>query len=189
MFYVMDSDPDDTGVMIMQRPVIPINENVALDLGTPLGLDIPLFDFLMDEECQGEVLDYVWTTFPGLVISAKFRSVIESVGIDNVEYYPVRIVNQVTGEVRSDYYAANIVGVVACMDKEKSQFTTLLALPDRIRSIEALHLDYQKIHQEKLFRLAELKTSIILAHETLKIVVENAKLRGVTFIPAEGYST
>lgn len=188
MYYVMRTDRDDAGVMIMPQPIIPGQENVLFDVGARLEIDIPVFDFVMDEECQGELLDYVWTNLRGITISSKFKSVLESVGIDNVDYYPVRIVNEVTGETSSDYFVANIVGIIPCMDMKNSKYKNILAFPDKIRSIQELHIDYSKIDGDKLFRLAELKTAIIIAHESLKIAAEEAKLSGVTFSPAEGYS-
>ncbi|RKH55957.1 imm11 family protein [Corallococcus llansteffanensis] len=187
MLYVISSDDKDTGVMIMKRPSIPGADNVHLDQGTRLEQPLPVFDFILDEKNQGEVLDFVWTTFRGLVVSAKFRKVLEGAGVDNVDYYPVRIVNTVTGEVKQDYFAANILGRVACMDLEASVYERSPLKPDMIRAIDELHLDESKLQGFKLFRLSE-AFNIVLADESIKKAVEKAKLRGICFLPAEGYS-
>ena len=186
MYYVMRSDYNDSGVMIMKSPVIPGHQNVSLDLGIRFEKQLPVFDFIMDEQTQGEVLDFVWTTFPGFVVSARFRKVLEDIGVDNMDYYPVRIVNALTRQVHEDYFAANVLGRAACMDMNSSQFTPSLLDPAQVQSIDELRLDPSKIPDFKLFRLAECLT-IVLAHESVKRAVQEARLRGVEFIPADGY--
>lgn len=187
MLYVMKSDYEDTGVMIMKNPVIPGHQNVSLDLGVRFEKQLPVFDFVMDEKSQGEVLDFVWTTFPGLVVSAKFRKTLEGAGVDNVDYYPVRIVNEKTGKVHQEYFAANVLGSAACMDMDNSQFAPSLINPALVQSIDELRLDSARFPDFKLFRLAECST-LVLADESIKKAAEKAKLRGVAFIPADGYS-
>ena len=187
MLYVMKSDYEDPGVMIMKRPVIPGHQEVSLDLGIRFEKPLPVFEFVMDDKSQGEVLDFVWSTFPGLVVSAKFRKTLEGTGVDNVDYYPVRIVNEKTGKVYQDYFAANVLGSAACMDMDNSQFAPSLSNPDQVQSIDELKLDPSRFPDFKLFRLAECST-IVLADESVKKAVEKAKLRGVAFIPADGYS-
>jgi hypothetical protein len=187
MIYVMKSDSEDTGVMIMKRPVIPGHQDVSLDLGVRFEKQLPIFDFVMDEKSQGDVLDFVWTTFPGLVVSAKFRKTLEGHGVDNVDYYPVRIVNEKTGKVHQDYFAANVLGSAACMDMDNSQYAPSLLDPTQVQSIDEFRLDSSRLPEFKLFRLAECST-IVLADESIKRAVEKAKLRGVAFVPADGYS-
>jgi hypothetical protein len=188
MYYVMDYDTDQPGAGIMPLPVIPGHEKLYFDLGTRIDADIPVFDFKMDEESQGPLLDYVWATFRGTILSSGFKSVLDQVGIDNIDYYPVRIVNEITDEIARDYYAANIIGVISCMDKEKSKYTVFPAIPDKISSIEELHLDYAKIHNERIFRLSE-RIVLILVDESVKAAVTRAELKGAKFVPAENYNT
>jgi hypothetical protein len=187
MLYVMRSDNVDTGVMLMNRPVIPGHDDVRLDQGTRFDTPLPRFDFVLDAENQGEVFDFVWTTFPGLVMSARFRKVLEETGVDNLDYYPVRIVNEVTGKVKEDYFAANVLGRVACMDLEKSQYTKLIPTSKQVHFIDEMYLDYSKVQGFKLFRLDE-SFPLVLADESVKKAVEKAKLRGVRFVPADGYA-
>lgn len=187
MLYVMKSDYRDSGVMIMRRPIIPGHETVSLDLGVRFEKQLPTFDFIMDAKSQGEVLDFVWTTFPGLVVSAKFRKALEGTGVDNVDYYSVRIVNEVKAQVHEEYFAANVLGRAACMDMERSSFTPSLIDPAQVQSIDELQLDPSRLPDLKLFRLAEY-LPLVLADESVKEAVEKARLRGVEFVPADGYS-
>ncbi len=187
MYYVMKYDTDQHGADIMLLPVIPGHEKLYFDLGTRIDADIPVFDFKMDKESQGTLLDYVWATFRGIILSARFKSVLDRAGIDNIDYYPVRIVNKITGKIAKNYFAANIIGIISCMDKEKSKYTVFPAIPDKISSIEELHLDYKKIHNEKMFRLYE-RIVLILVDESVKAAVTKANLKGVKFVPAENFN-
>ena len=54
------------------------------------------------------------------VLSEGFRSLLESCGVDNLDYYPVTVSDAVETSAQSSYYAANILGLVDCIDREKS---------------------------------------------------------------------
>lgn len=184
--YVMKMDHNAGGAIILNQPVIPGHQNVKLDLGTRFDKPLPTFDFVLDEDSQGAVLDFVRTTFRGLLVSGKFRKAMESAGADNLDYYPVRIINKLTGEMYQDYFIANVLGIVACMNMEDSRFVRSRLNPASVQTMKELHLDPSKLPGFKIFRLAEC-FNLVLVDESIKKAAENALLRGIAFIPAEGY--
>src|SRR5262249_52803380 len=122
-------------------------------------------------------------------VSVRFKKTLDGAGVDNVDYYPVRIANKKTGEIRDDYFEANIIGVISCLDATETQMEveSYPGVPEMISEITHLVLDESKIGGQMLFRLAEV-TEIVIAHEKVKKAVEKAKLTGVVFPPANGYS-
>jgi len=188
LYFVMTFDRGFPKPAMLTVPVkIPGFDSLVFDKGIRLKEKIPVFDLEIDEKGQGTLTDYLWTTLRGLTISAKFKEVLDKSGVDNVDYYPVRIVNQVTKQVRKDYYEANIIGLISCLDREKSEIEASPVNPRMIRGIPKMVLDEKRITGELLFRLQEVK-GIIIAHERVKKAVEKAKLTGVVFPPIKDYN-
>jgi hypothetical protein len=188
MYYVLQSDNDDTGPMIMRHAKLPFLERIVFDRGLLIQEEIPPFDLHMDAETQGELLDYVWVTLSGIVISGRFRNLLDALGVNNIQYFPIRILNDVTKEAHPDYYVANVVGRIACLDFETSKLTHRVALPNKIRSIEEMHLIEANIYGQAIFRLDEW-AAITICNEAIRDASIKAGIRGCMFIPAEGYST
>jgi hypothetical protein len=187
-YYVLEYyEGDLAAAEILSRPRIPGHENIELDVGARVAVELPVIEFVKTANNPGELLDYVNTMFPGEVISTKFRAALEAAGVENVDYYPARILDETTGRIHDDYWVANIVGVVQCMDRELSVYTPMAASPDLVREIEELHLSYPRVNG-KMFRLDEW-FPLILVEESVRESIEANGLRGVRLVPAEGYST
>jgi hypothetical protein len=187
MYYVLQFDRSlPNPAMIPTRPEIAGFADGSFETGNRLPVHLPVFDFVIDEQGQGVLTDYLWTSL-GTTFSARFRKALESAGVDNVDYYPVRVVNQVTGETRTDYFQANVVGSISCLDREASQIEENPYLPGLIQGINKMAVKEDNLHGELLFRLSEVSV-ILLAHERVKKAAEAAGLSGVVFPPAKGYS-
>ncbi len=188
MYYVMRFDRGfPRPAMITQAPTIPGFDNPVFDKGVRIKQPIPVFDLVIDKKGQGTLTDYLWTNLRGLTLSARFKATLESAGVDNVDYYPVRVVNEVTKEVREGYYEANIVGVIDCLDRDASEIERSPLNPRMIRGISKMVLNPKQISGELLFRLEDIK-GIVLAHKKVKTAVEKAKLTGVVFLAPDAYS-
>jgi hypothetical protein len=115
------------------------------------------------------------------IVSQKFKDALASAGVDNVEFFPVSIVDP-SNKAIGAHYAMNIAGRIACMDKARSKFTTWEGQVARIRS---LALDESAIKGCKIFRLHENQT-VPLLHEDVANTIRT--LQGVLLKPAEGWS-
>jgi hypothetical protein len=189
MYYVMRFDREfPKPLKILKRPGIPGFEDLRFNDGVRIKGKLPVIEFKVDPERLGVFTDYLGTMLR-LTISARFKSVLDRIGVDNVDYYPARIVNEATGEKRDDYFQANVVGVISCLDEDKTEMEveSYPGFPPMIGEISHMVLDESKISGELLFRLAEV-TEIVIAHEKVKKAAEKAKLTGVVFLPANGYS-
>jgi uncharacterized protein DUF1629 len=187
-YYVLRYDEEGVSAAgILDPPETPEFDDVTLDTGARESRRLPVIEFAKPTDDAGELLDCVTTMFRGWVISTKFREALEAARVDNIDYYPAKITDASSGRVHDNYWAANIVGLVSCMDRQKSKYASRAVSPDLVRNIDELHLDYSKIHGEKIFRLKEY-FRLILVDETVKQAITDAQLRGVLLVPAEGYS-
>lgn len=188
-YFIFDYSEEKTKnpAQILGRPVIEDHDDLNFDNGVRLNLTVPVIRFTKPVGNTGILQDNVLTMLGGLVISEKFKTALESGGVDNIDYYKAEISDENTGQVWTNFYVANIIGAISCVDQETSVYSTLLAFPDKVSDFEELHLDIKNIRGQKIFRMQE-KLIIIIVDEQLKSHLEKADITGIGFEPAEGYS-
>ncbi|WP_232371659.1 imm11 family protein [Leptospira ainazelensis] len=172
----------------LPRPTIQDRGNLNFDEGIPVPDPPESIDFRMNFRNRVELGDLVLTGLPGLVISGKFKNSLDSAGIKNIEYIPARIFDSHLKKNFEDYFVANIIGLVDCIDFQRSKLTMRAAFPDKIRNIEELYIDESKLNDLPIFRLKR-RITLVLISESLKQILESSKLQGIEIIPANGYST
>jgi hypothetical protein len=126
------------------------------------------------------------------VLSAKAISVLEEAGVDNIEYFPVKIKDWDTGKIDNSYKIANIIGLIDCLDREHA---TLRTFDDgEVSSLRRYKLLEQKIvHSDRkkdpplVFRLGEFRYHV-LAHESVKAAFEKNGVTGSEFVPTERFA-
>jgi len=189
MYYIIRYDEEGHNAAgILDKPdVISVN-NFVFDLGKKMDMGIPRAEFSINASQNGELLDYVLTSLRGMVVSEKFKNVLDESGADNIDYYPVVINNNITKRKFDGYYIANIVGLVDCMDMDNSKYQNMAAFPDKIRVIENLKIDEDKIKGLVIFRLMQ-RSSIILINGYMRNILAKEHLSGVKIVQADGYST
>jgi uncharacterized protein DUF1629 len=179
MYYVLDADRE----LAVQASFEEANPGPGLKwfMGRAMDADERPVDLkLVPTEPPEQYPDY-FELRRVAIVSQKFKEALASVGVDNVEFFPVSIGSPAKKAIGA-HYAMNIVGRIACMDKTRSKFTTWEGQVARIRS---LALDEIAIKGCKIFRLHENQT-IPLLHEDVANAIR--ALQGVLLKPAEGWS-
>ena len=72
--------------------------------------------------------------FEYLIVSGKVKAILEKEALTNIEYLPVLIYDQKKRCASSDYYIANILGSIDCLDHEKSEYDRSLIVPENIQA-------------------------------------------------------
>jgi hypothetical protein len=136
--------------------------------------------------------DVIVGEFDFPVLSPKAISVLERTGVDNIEYFPIKIKNWKTGELDKSYRIANIVGLVYCLDRQHATFTTFddgeISALQQYRILEDKILPNGRGKKAPLiFRLGEFRYHV-LAHESVKTAFEKEKITGSEFIAPEKFA-
>lgn len=118
------------------------------------------------------------------VMSKALLEVLEEAGVSNIDAYKAEIYNSDEQLVSDQYVIANIIGLVAAADLEKSKYDE--DQPNKIiaMSFDALSIDAAKAHGFLMFRLAESPTTIVL-HESVKEAIEEANIPYLTVAATE----
>jgi hypothetical protein len=140
-----------------------------------------------------EEVEYTDFPFTGLlpVYSTKLKSLMENLGIKDIQYLPLKIKRRDGAKEVDGYYIANYLKVVDCLDREQSEYQiwtkdNLLFWEKRpnmlgtFRDITKAVIDVNKISNVPIFRLWGLKMMVIIRGD-IKQALEEAGITGCIF--------
>ncbi|TQV76399.1 hypothetical protein FLL45_00070 [Aliikangiella marina] len=143
----------------------------------PLILDLAL----ESGDYRGDIIDGFLTLY-----SDELKDALEKFGIDNVKFYPVRLRDQDTNETEGGYWLANILGLLDCVDLNKSKvkpWTTGIGY-----DFLSMVIDESKTNGLKIFRLKDDPTKVIISEEVKAHLESSDCLYGVELTLTEDYS-
>ncbi len=119
----------------------------------------------------------------GLLLNAKVRAVFDALAINNIQYFPARLINTHTLEQDNSYQIANVFEKHACVDFERSELE--LRKNGSIRFIDRLGLNVSKDYGP-IFRIAEFHPLLVVSDE-LKQALEDHQVTGLSISPSEDF--
>ncbi len=188
MYWVLASErSDERALTIDGIPKIIEDLDLNFDYGINITHPLPIIDIIYSiNDGKFKTDNIIVAPRIGLLINKKVRTIFDSLNIDNIKYYSTRLINNNSTEIDEDYKIANIIGKIACVDKEKSE---LALYPDGdIEFIDklVLKLDKNKDYGH-IFRLSEFSPIIIISN-LLKNKIEEANITGFKIYAPEDYS-
>ena len=149
--------------------------------------DLSNLEFLCETLPSGEMTDYAVSDMGCSVVSERFKQFLDSLNINTIEYFPATVIEQEGEPAKQGYYAANILGLIDCIDKDASDMD---AEPNDegeitiIWSIDKLVLKQTPFSQEPIHRGAHF-TRLILINELTKQQIEESGLTGIRLVAPE----
>lgn len=123
---------------------------------------------------------------PALVVRKDFAEALRAVGVDNIDYYPAVLHDPGSAKQWDNYLVGNVLGLMDVIDMNKSVVEPD-SPPGTAMLFETMVVDEGKCRGEKLFRLAQ-KPSRILVSEEVRDYILGRGFRHVTFIPPEDFA-
>jgi hypothetical protein len=168
-------------------PAVVAQLNLSFDDGVAVQTDVPLIEIVMDEDAQGPLTDnLIAPGARGLVMSSRLRTLLQNLGVSNLQSFPCVILNTVDGTRNDDYQLVNIVGRIACVDAAGSDLE-MHPRTGELEFVNSLALDEKKAAGHLMFRLAE-HTQIIVVDETIVGACETEGITGVRFYEPADFS-
>jgi len=109
-----------------------------------------------------------------------FLSAIREAGVTNIEDFPVVLRNAEKGLELTNYKAVNILGLVACADMKKSEFTDVTGTGMIAVAFRKLVIDEKAAQGLYMFRLGQAVASIIV-HERVKAHLDKMDFKYVSW--------
>lgn len=159
----------------------PHASGLSMLTGQLLTLPTAPLELEMNARSQGRLADNVPMTGQGRLFSRRLLELLWDCGVDNLQAFPCRIRNVVTGEIFEDHFAVNVVGRVACVDHGASACDYLDDERRMLLAWDYLVLDEACARDAPMFVLAEMPVQIVL-HRRIKSVLETAGITGVDFV-------
>lgn len=104
------------------------------------------------------------------LMSKRFLDLLKNAGVDNLQLFPAIVKSEEDGTVWEDYFAVNVLGMIACADLGKSIYDEIM--PGHY-GFDELAIDAEKAKDSLLFRLHEHCPTIIVHKSVLAHIVDN----------------
>lgn len=189
MYWIWANEPsDEDEAMLYGVPDAVKQLDLNFDKGALVTVKVPLIEFIRDEDSQGVLTDnLIAPGSRGLLFSTRLRELLAGQGVNNIQYFPVRVTNPKNSTTTDDYQLSNLIGSIACIDQMASNLEMHPHILNTIEFINALILDETKIKDNLMFRAAEF-TQVIVVHERIKNACEDAGITGVVFYSPAGFT-
>jgi hypothetical protein len=178
MYWILMSERSDVEELAIDEiPKIVEDLDLNFDYGINVNKSIPVIDILYSlNDGKLKTDNIVLSTRLGLLINKKIRDVLDTLNINNIEYYSTRLINKSNSEIDEDYKIANIIGKIECVDKENSELE--FYTDGEIEFIDKLVLNLGKDkHYGHIFRMSEFLPLIVISN-SLKIKLEEKNITG-----------
>lgn len=134
------------------------------------------------DSTEGTILtDYLANLYRWLIVSDKFVEVTKSVIGNQVQYLPVKIVENTEKVGDISCQVANIVNVLDAFDLENSDYSIFKLRERQVVSVKKYALKSDKIEGNHIFRLKDDMIPVFVS-ETLKKIIEDNNLSGFAFL-------
>lgn len=132
--------------------------------------------------------DFVDNLESVLVANSKVKTLLDDLGVDNLEYLPVWLMDHRDQLASKDYFILNPIGSVDIIDMHKSDVSMCSIDEGQIGRTRHLVVDYSSIPDDaKLFR-ASSKLDEIFIRDDIKIAFDATGISGYKTILADGWN-
>lgn len=189
MFWIWANEPTaEDEAMIYGVPKVIEQQDLSFNQGKIVSDPVPPIEISRDSDSQGTLTDnLIAPGSRGLLFSMRLRKLLGEIGVDNIQYFPVRVTNPADSTSTDDYMLANLLGRIACIDMAKSTLHMHPRFPDVIEFFDSLVLDESKIKDLLMFRV-EGFSPLIVVHEKIKEACEGNGITGIVFYEPEDYT-
>lgn len=139
------------------------------------------FTFYYDLREGTEPKDLLPNNLGWLLISQKFKNVLNTIEIIGVQYLPVNIIEKNTGEKLEGFSVLNIISLIDALDLTHSTYTEIEARGQKYLSIIKYALDSEKLNDFHIFRLENSKFACFIS-QIVKEQLETNKTTGCDFL-------
>lgn len=156
----------------------------AFQTGDFISINIPQpIEFIVDNTAENPPIDLASIFMP--VFSNKLIEAFRKASVDNFQTFSAVLKNPITGEQWRDYKVVNVLGKIACVDLNNSEYETMLGIG---YEFSKLVLDNTKAKGALFFRLLESQDKIIVHNDVLDYMYtddDDPIFEGVDFDPIE----
>lgn len=188
MYWILASErADENELSIDGVPSFFDQLNIDFSLGKSISKSFPIIE-LSYTNADGFIKTDNIAVSPrlGLLISDRVKTIFKRLGIENVQLFKSKLIDLNTNDVDESYDFVNIVGILSCIDQNKSELE--FYNDGQIEFIDSLVLNIAENEvRSHIFRIAEYPSLIVISDE-LKEQLEKFCITGVKIYAPEDFS-
>ncbi|MCK4260905.1 MAG: DUF1629 domain-containing protein [Halanaerobiales bacterium] len=131
------------------------------------------FTFYYDSTEGDNPTDYLANNLGWFLISSKFKKILEGIGIQSIQYLPVKVKQKNGNQELSGYFVANIIVLVDALNLAQSIYTEFHLDNEKILSIKKYALNKNKIENLHVLRLIDYNIPIFVSEDVKKEIKNN----------------
>ncbi len=137
--------------------------------------DLSRLEFICEDLPSGEMTEFAVSDMGCLIVSQRLKNAFVKYGINNIDFFPATIIERTGEQPKAGFYAANIIGLVACINTDESEFRGRVVDGELkgIRRITKLVLDNPEPIASYIYRVYLFRRLIVLSGNALKLFGEN----------------
>lgn len=144
--------------------------------------DVSVLQFICENGASKKMTDYAVSDLGCSIVSERLKLFFDSLGIDNIQYFPVQIIEKKGAKPLDNYYVANIVGLADCIDTDASKMRADIEEGKKPIIYRITNLVLKDCFFDKpILRLAYF-TRVILIHENWKAKLTALGIKGIKLI-------
>lgn len=126
--------------------------------------------------------DFLANDLNWFIISKAFKETLEKNEVMGLQYLPILVINDATGEISRDFYLANVCNLIDALNLENSKFSIYKNLDGSdLISINVYALNNHAIKDVDIFRVKESNIPIFVSEKLRKLIKKN-KFSGCDFL-------
>ncbi len=183
-FFILSTHNDPKHCVVNEVPESLVPKMWRITEGLPMEHRYPPDVVLkMDNGHKGLVIpDLVSNTESIALVSSRLKGLLEQHAEARIEFLPAAIANHKGRVAAKDYFIANVLDHVDCVDKERSEVEELNPDPALLSGLFRLQVHQDRISPEaKLFRLKTMPSAILI-RDDLGALLDAEKFTGIRYI-------
>lgn len=126
--------------------------------------------------------DFLANDLDWFIISSAFKETLEKNKITGLQYLPITLLNETTGEITKQHYLVNVCNLIDALDLANSKYSTFTKTDgSTLISVNVYALKSDMIENIDIFRLKNNNIPIFVSDRLRKIIKKN-KFTGCDFL-------
>jgi hypothetical protein len=125
--------------------------------------------------------DYLATNLRWLIVSERCRKILDDVGVNNVEYLPIKIKSQHDGSEINGFSLVNVLGETDALNISFSDYSYLELDDEKILNVRKYAVNKNDVSNLHIFRLKD-DTIPVFVSETVKKAFIKNKINGFDYL-------
>lgn len=126
--------------------------------------------------------DYLDNDLDWLIVSSKFKKILEEADITTIQYLKIKIKNKLDNNPLNGYFVGNICNIVEALDFENSKYDFFdIDENEKMLAVERYVLKRSKVEDMNIFKISEDNMANFVSEKVKKLIEDN-NLTGFRFL-------